>query len=424
MTLASLTLPHDLAPRERRTAGLASALAEELAPSAAEHDRRGRFPIEHYQRLHEAGYLRLALPRDYGGDGAGLFEMVLAQERLAQGDTATAVAVGMLLNVIGRLAEQHPDERGWPEHVFAKVCTTIAREGGLLNSVVTEPALGSVSRGGVPAARAEPADGGWRISGRKIFATGAPALRFLLTAVQLPPSAAAPQGEVARAIVEAPAEGLRIEPTWHDNLSQRSGGSDDVVYDRVFVPDDHLVERSVIGAATATPPAANGWWLTVTAAYLGAGQAALAAAAQYANERTPSALGRPIAEQPHIQQWIGQMHAQLIGARAVLHETARHWAARPADRPQLVARIAAAKYLVTNTVCAVTELGLRVAGGFGLTRQTTLERHFRDARGGLFMPPQDDLALGLLGRSALAAQRDHAASSTTNHDTTTRSAQP
>ncbi len=62
---------------------------------------------------------------------------------------------------------------------------------------------------------------------------------------------------------------------------------------------------------------------------------------------------------------------------------------------------------MTNTACSVTDLGLRVAGGFSLTRGTTLERHFRDARGGLFQPPQDDLALGLLGRSALAA-RGHA----------------
>jgi len=152
----------------------------------------------------------------------------------------------------------------------------------------------------------------------------------------------------------------------------------------------------------------------VAAAYLGVGQAALAAAARYANERTPSALGRPIAEQPHIQQWIGQMYAQLIGARAVLYDTARHWTSRPEERPQLGARIAAAKHLVTNTACAVTDLGLRIAGGFGLTRQTTLERHFRDARGGLFMPPQDDLALGLLGRTALAAQRAEQPNSNTD----------
>ncbi len=83
----------------------------------------------------------------------------------------------------------------------------------------------------------------------------------------------------------------------------------------------------------------------------------------------------------------------------------RRWAQRPQDRAALGPQVAAAKHFVTNTACTVTDLGLRVAGGFSLTRQLTLERHFRDARGGLFQPPQDDLALGLLGRTALAARR-------------------
>ena len=106
MTTTVLNTPPDLTPNEQRIAALATSLARELAPGAAEHDRTGAFALHHHQRLHEAGYLRLALPRDHGGDGASLFEMVLAQERLAQGDAATAVGVGMLLNVIGKAREE------------------------------------------------------------------------------------------------------------------------------------------------------------------------------------------------------------------------------------------------------------------------------------------------------------------------------
>ena len=52
----------------------------------------------------------------------------------------------------------------------------------------------------------------------------------------------------------------------------------------------------------------------------------------------------------------------------------------------------------------MTETALRVAGGFSLTPGLPLERYFRDARAGLFAPPQDDLALGIAGRAALAAR--------------------
>ena len=401
MPAIDLNTPPDLSPRERRIADLAAGLAAELAPGAAEADRTGRFPLDHYRRLHEAGYLRLALPRDHGGEGANLFEMVLAQERLAQGDAAAAIGVGMLLNVVGRVAE----EPSWPEPLWSEVCRTLAREGGLVNSVVTEPELGSISRGGVPATVAVPVPGGYEISGHKIFVTAAPALRYLLTGVYLPPSERAPQGEVARLLVEAPAPGLRYEVTWADALSQRSGGSDDAYFDRVFVPEDRVIDRSPIGG-TPTPPVPNGWWLTLVAVYLGVAQASLDAAADYANERVPSVLGTPIAGLPHIQQWIGQMQLQFFGARAALYQVARHWTNRPQDRPALGPQVAAAKHLVTNAACAITETGLRVAGGFSLTRRLTLERHFRDARGGLFQPPQDDIALGLLGRSALAARRE------------------
>jgi alkylation response protein AidB-like acyl-CoA dehydrogenase len=178
-----------------------------------------------------------------------------------------------------------------------------------------------------------------------------------------------------------------------------------VYYEDVFVPDDWLVQRRPIGAPAppGLPLAFNAWSLTVAAVYLGIGQAACDAACDYANGRVPPALGKPIAELPHIQQWIGQM--QITLARAALYDTARAWVEHPDRRPALGAAIAGAKYLVTNAACAATDIGLRVAGGFSLTRALPLERYFRDARAGLFNPPQDDLALGQVGRAALAARR-------------------
>ena len=142
----------------------------------------------------------------------------------------------------------------------------------------------------------------------------------------------------------------------------------------------------------------------VAAVYLGIGQGALEAASDYANGRVPSGLGQPIATQAHIQQWIGEIEVALEAARAVLYQTARAWVEQPDQRQALGPHVAAAKHLVTNTACAVTEKALRVAGGFSLTRALPLERHFRDARGGLFQPPQDDLALSYIGRTVLAGR--------------------
>jgi alkylation response protein AidB-like acyl-CoA dehydrogenase len=397
-------MPHYvLTEQQQRVVAQADELAAHFAARADAHDRDGSFPFKNYAELHDSGYLRLAIPPEYGGDGADVFTMVLAQERLARGDGSTALATAMLVHLLGRTAE----ERGWPEPIFETICRTIAAEGGLINSVVTEPELGSISRGGAPATSATSTPGGWLINGHKTFATGAPALRYLVTGVTLPPSADAPRGESASAIVQAGAPGLRIEATWGANLGLRASGNDDVYYENVFVPEEWLVNRRPIGA----PPSPGGplgfsaWSLAIAAVYLGIGQAACDAACDYANGRVPPSLGKPIAELPHIQQWIGQIQVTLDAARAVLFETTHAWAEQPSLRPTLAAPIAASKYLATNAACAATETALRVAGGFSMTRALPLERYFRDARAGLFNPPQDDLALGQIGRAALGARK-------------------
>lgn len=391
------------APTAQQTAlmEMAAGLAARFAVRAGED----RFPHENYPVLHAAGYDRLIIPVAWGGGGADVMDMVLAQEVLARGDASTALVTGMLISVLGRALES----RAWPGPVLEAACRAIVADGGMVNNCVTEPELGSISRGGLPSMRAERAPGGWRLFGHKTFVTGAPALRWLVTATVLPPEDGAPQGTLCSAIVEGGSAGLRIEETWAGNLSLRGCGNADVFYDGVFVPDERIVERVVIGAGGRKQSGTNGWALPIAAVYLGVGQAALDAACTYARNRVPPSLGRPIAEQPHIIGWIGEMEAILAAARAVLHATARAWVAQPALRPSLGPRIALSKYLCTNSACRVTDIALRVAGGFSLTRELPLERYFRDARGGLFQPPQDDLALGQVGRAVLQRSRPDSA---------------
>lgn len=398
---------------QHRIIALADDLAARFAARAPQHDADSSFPHENWVDLHASGYLRLVIPSEYGGEGASVLDMAIAQERLGRGCASTALGAAMLISVLGRAVELD----AWPEPVLAKICRELAGEGGGLNNCVTETELGSISRGGTPLTCAGRAEGGWLVSGHKIFVTAAPALRFLVTGLVLPGDEQSPKGYMASAIVRNPSPGLRIERTWRDALSLRAAGNDDVYYNRVFVPDDWVVERRPLGAGPkaagpkAAGPGANPWALTVAAVYLGVGQAALEAACDYARTRVPPSLGTPIAEQLHIQQAIGSMQIQLDAARTVLRDVARDWTEAPETRPAAVSRIAIAKYLATNAACTVTETALRVAGGFSLTHALPLERYFRDARAGLFAPPQDDLALGIAGRAALEQTASEEASS-------------
>src|SRR5262249_13853043 len=93
--------------REQRFIDLAADLADEFAPRAAQHDEEGSFPYENYARLKETRYTTLIIPEQLGGLGATLLERVKAQERLAQGCGATALAINMHFNTLGLLVDLH-----------------------------------------------------------------------------------------------------------------------------------------------------------------------------------------------------------------------------------------------------------------------------------------------------------------------------
>ena len=111
-----------LTSNQQRIAALADELASRFAARVAPAEHANRFPIENWQDLHDSGYLRLVIPRRYGGEGASVLDMVIAQEHLARGDASTALGAAMEISVLGRALEL----RTWPEQVLAEICTELA----------------------------------------------------------------------------------------------------------------------------------------------------------------------------------------------------------------------------------------------------------------------------------------------------------
>ena len=381
------------APTTDRQAGfvaLGERLAERIAPRAAAHDRENTFPFENFDDLREAGYLALSVPTEYGGAGASALDVARAQERLARGDGSTALAATMHLALIGRLAATRP----WPESIFARVCREVVEHGALINSVASEPDLGSPSRGALPSTTATRSATGWIVNGHKRWASLAPALSYLVVM-----ATAIEEGhDPVRAdfLVPADTPGVRVEETW-DNLGMRGTGSHDVILEEVAVPADARLDA---GAASAGDGA--GWGAFPTAAvYLGIATAARDAAVAYARGRTPNGMSGPIAELQTIQHRVAEIELLLLQSRAVLWGTAERWTADPEARPAMGWELAAVKHLVTNHAIRVTDLALRVVGAAALSRTMPLERYFRDVRAGLGHPPQDDAALTIIGKAAL-----------------------
>ena len=122
---------------------------------------------------------------------------------------------------------------------------------------------------------------------------------------------------------------------------------------------------------------------------------------QFALERVPTALGKPIATLPKIQRQVGEIDVALQAAQALLLEIACLWTGDPETCCTLYPRVAAAKHYAVEVAQEVTDKALRIAGGQSITASLPLERYFRDVRAGFMQPPAGDTALEIVGRGAL-----------------------
>jgi alkylation response protein AidB-like acyl-CoA dehydrogenase len=377
--------------RQAAILALADEAAALIGPRAEAHDRANAFPFDDIADLHRLGYLALTVPAEYGGRGADPLEVALAQERLGRASGPTALMVTMHLALLGRLAAN----RVWPEPIFAEVCRSVVARGALVNTINSEPGMGSPSRGGMPATTlTRQPDGGWLLEGRKSWGSLAPGLTWLSVLAAVVDGEAPPRrGNV---LLPAGTPGLRIEETW-DNLGMRATASHDVVLEGVRLPPD----TPILADSSSAPAKVGGWALLGPAVFLGIAQAARDEAVAWARRRQPNGMDSPIAALQTVQHKAAQMEILLWQARAALFGTAEKWVAEPEARSGMDWELAAAKLTVSNHAVAVTDLALRTVGAASLSRALPLERFFRDARAGLFQPPMEDAALTLIGKRAL-----------------------
>lgn len=361
-------------------------LAEQCQVRAEKTDRLGIFPKENFEALRESGYTAITVPKKYGGQGMGVYDLVLLQECLATGDGATALSIGWHLGIMYDLAEKRP----WREEVFAKFCREVVA-GALVNRAATERQTGSPTRGGRPQTTAVRKGDQWMITGRKIFTTMAPILDYFLVTAWIEEKETLGEFLVPR---ETP--GVMMEETW-DVISMRGTGSHDLVLREVLVPEENLVEL----LNKPRNKKVNPWLLHIPACYAGIAQAARHEAVAFASTYQPNSLPGPIKEVANIQRLIGEMELYLFQARHLLYSIASR-VEDEKQRPHLGPELGAVKLTVTNHAITIVDLAMRVVGARSLQQSHPLQRHYRDVRSGLHNPPMDDTVMQQLAHRSFA----------------------
>ncbi len=363
-----------------------------LAAGAEENDRTGSFPAAGIEAVHAAGLLTATIAERHGGPGAGLAQTVAILHALGRGDPSVALITAMTLLQHAAQAQQET----WPAALYAEVVAESVSRPVLINALRVEPELGTPARGGLPATTARRVPGGWSLTGRKIFSTGAVGLRWMVVWA----STDEPTPRVGGFLVRSDAPGITIEPTW-DHLGLRASRSDDVIFADTPVPADAVTGLTEPAAAPRADPALMAWnGLGITALYLGVASAARDWLTGFLTERTPTALGRPLATLPRFISAVGEIEASLTAAVDLVNGLA---ARADAGDPLAASHAGMAKLAGTRAAIGAVEQAVALVGNNGLTRRYPLERHYRDVLCSRVHTPQDDSVVTAAGQSAFAS---------------------
>jgi len=336
-----------------------------LAERASRFDESDTFVAENYTLLKEAGLVEAGVPMELGGGGLEVAELADMLRQMAHACSSTALAFSM-----------HTHQVAVPAWRWRYQKVTVVEP--LLKRIAAEKII-ILSSGGSDwiggSGKATKVDGGYRISARKTFTSGALAGDILMTGAVL-------ETEIGPTVIHfgAPmkAAEVNVQDTWHA-LGMRGTGSHDVVLDELFVPD----------AAVAFSRKAGEWhpvfqiiatvaFPLIYAVYLGVAERARDIALELAQKKSSNPIALDLA---------GKMETSLRAAQ-LAHRWMLDTVELNAPSAETVNEVMIGRTLVAQNAIRTVELAMELAGGPGFYRRNGLERLFRDIQGARFHPLQ------------------------------------
>jgi alkylation response protein AidB-like acyl-CoA dehydrogenase len=371
-------------------------LAEEHAPFIAEradeHDRKATFPFEAFDAFQESGVLRATVPEEIGGFGLNsMRDLAIGLGRLARGDGSVAFALNSHLATTWTIARVWRDAEaaGISAPAPGALLERITR-GALVMACVSEPGTDTQH----PMSEVVRVPGGWELTGRKSFAALTPAANLMFVLCRSLDGGGVPHSRWA--LVPKHARGVQVLDIW-DGLGLRAAGSQDIVFEQVFLDDDQVLpplpwgeehEFSLVGGVTGV--------IGMVASLLGIAERAHELALQTAWTRTTPPDDTPMARRAGVQRSIAESEIDLATSRAVLDRAGQlvdRYVAEPLESPALAelralnAQFQAAKLEVSRRAINIVDRALDLCGGSGYVEGHPLARLYRDVRVGPLLQP-------------------------------------
>jgi SfnB family sulfur acquisition oxidoreductase len=368
---ADLPGPAEVIQSDAQAIAAAQRYAETIAAGAADRDRERRLPIEELAALARTGLLGIRVPRRFGGAEVSYATVAEVFRIISRADPS-----------IGQTPQNHFH---FLEEVF--LAGTEAQQSFFAGEFLRGARLGNAlsERGGTTALAFQTrltrgSDGGYRLSGRKYYSTGA------LTAQWIPVFAFDPDEKLVTAYLPRDAEGVTVEQDW-DSFGQRATMSGTTILEDVAVSPSQIVPFWKLGSDGPSVYPAYGQLMHV-AVDLGIAEAALADTIEFLTTRARPFFQAGVEhawEDVHVQHRLGELISRVRAAALLLERAAQLLDEAQADpTPERIEAgrlgVLAAKPLVGEIAVEVASELFTLSGTGATSERYDLDRHWRNAR--------------------------------------------
>ena len=398
MSSASVTIGDPYSTPERRALRtlVTDFTAREIAPHLPAWEREGQLPRELHRQAAGAGILGIGFPEEVGGSGGDLIDVVVMTEAILEAGGSGGVISGLfshgiaLPHVVDEAARRR--ERGdaaGADDLVEQVVAPVLRGEAIASLAVTEPDGGSdVAR---LRTRATRVDGGWEVSGAKLYITSGVRADVVVAAVRTGTTEEGAAG-ISLVLLDPRAEGYAT-PRALDKMGWWCSDTAELSFDGVRVPESDVLGEGLGFASLARHFVSER--ISIAATAYSTAQRALDLTVAWARQR--ETFGRPLVSRQVVRHTLVEMARQVDVARIYTRDVARRYAAGE----DVILPAVQAKKTAVEACEYVVDRAVQFHGGMGYMRESEVERHYRDARvlgiGGGATEVMDDLAARLLG---------------------------
>ena len=336
---------------------------KEIAPIAAELDKKEEYPHKTLEKMAKLGLLGIIIPTEYGGAGLDTISYSIIVEEISRKCAST----GVITSVHNSLAAWPIIKYGTDEQ--KKKYLPILAKGEKIGAFAgTEPNAGSDL--GAMKTTAVLKGSKYIINGDKTFITSGPEAGIIIVFAVTDKNAGT-KG-LSAFIVESKFKGFKVGSIF-DKLGIKASRTSELIFDNMEVPKENLLGKEGEGFKIALS-CLDGGRIGIACQAVGIAQAALDESINYSQQRQQ--FGKPISKFQAIQWMIADMATRIEAARWLVYN-----AAYKKDTGQRISKEAAmAKLFASETAMECVIKGLQIHGGYGYTKEYTIERLFRDAK--------------------------------------------